>query len=206
MALRTVDQYKTSLRDGRVVYFRGERVEDVTTHPVIGVAVDHAAIDYRIAHDPQYRELAVYRDAASGQEYSRYFKIPSTTDDLLKRSELIEISTRLGRTLVVLVKEIGTDCLFALHLVAKQMDDKLGTKYLPRVQALYEHCRNNDLAPGRGRRGPGGPGPGARRARVSPRRSALDREDQPPPAAGRPAQPAPPRRLPLLRQALPEGD
>jgi len=136
MALRTVDQYKASLRDGREVYYRGRRVDDVTTHPVIGIAVDHAAIDYKIAHDPQYRELAVYQD------YSRYFKIPASTDDLLKRSELIETSTRLGRTLVVLVKEIGTDCLFALHLVAKQMDDKLGTKYLPRVRALYEHCRD----------------------------------------------------------------
>lgn len=146
MALRTVDQYKASLRDGRVVYFRGQRVEDVTTHPVIGVAVDHAAIDYKIAHDPQYRELAVYRDATAGQEYSRYFKIPMHTEDLLKRSELIETSTRLGRTLVVLVKEIGTDCLFALHLVARQMDEKLGTKYVERVRAIYEHCRTNDLA------------------------------------------------------------
>jgi aromatic ring hydroxylase len=146
MALRTVDQYKASLRDGRVVYFSGQPVEDVTTHPVIGIAVDHAAIDYKIAHDPQYRELAVYPDAATGQEYSRYFKIPADTEDLLKRSELIETSTRLGRTLVVLVKEIGTDCLFALHLVAKQMDEKLGTKYLQRVRAIYEHCRDNDLA------------------------------------------------------------
>jgi len=146
MGLRTVDQYKSSLRDGRVVYFRGQRVGDVTAHPVIGVAVNHAAIDYKIAHDPQYRDLAVFRDAATGEEYSRYFKIPVHTDDLLKRSELIETSTRLGRTLVILVKEIGTDCLFALHLVAKHMDDKLGTKYLPRVRAIYEHCRNNDLA------------------------------------------------------------
>ena len=146
MALRTVDQYKASVRDGRVVYFRGQRVEDVTAHPVIGVAVDHAAIDYKIAHDPEYRELAVYRDQADGQEYSRYFKMPANSEDLLKRSALIETSTRLGRTLVVLVKEIGTDCLFALHLVARQIDERLGTKYLPRVRAIYEHCRNNDLA------------------------------------------------------------
>jgi aromatic ring hydroxylase len=146
MGLRTVNEYKASLLDGRVVYFRGQRVEDVTTHPVIGVAVDHAAIDYKIAHDPQHRDLAVYQDKEIGQEYSRYFKIPSQPDDLLKRSELIETSTRLGRTLVVLVKEIGTDCLFALHLVARQMDDKLGTKYLERVRAVYEHCRNHDLA------------------------------------------------------------
>jgi 4-hydroxybutyryl-CoA dehydratase/vinylacetyl-CoA-Delta-isomerase len=146
MGLRTVDEYKASLRDGRLVYFRGKRVEDVTAHPVIGMAVDHAAIDYRIAHEPQYRDLAVYRDEATGQDYSRYFKIPALADDLFKRSQLIETSTRLGRTLVVLIKEIGTDCLFALHLVARQMDEKLGTKYLRRVQAIYEHCRNHDLA------------------------------------------------------------
>src|SRR6266571_6126455 len=146
MGLRTVEQYKTSLRDGRVVYFRGQRVEDVTKHPVIGVAVNHAAIDYEIAHQPEHRDLAVCMDLATGQEYSRYFNIPANAEDLLKRSELIETSTRLGGTLVVLIKEIGTDCLFALHLVAKQMDDKLGTEYFPRVRAIYEHCRNNDLA------------------------------------------------------------
>src|SRR6059036_1443490 len=146
MGLRTVEQYKTSLRDGRVVYFRGKRVEDVTTHPVIGVAVEHAAIDYQIAHQPEHRVLAVCVDPRTGQEYSRYFQLPANAEDLLQRSALIETSTRLGRTLVVLIKEIGTDCLFALHLVAKQMDVQLGTKYLPCVRAMFEHCRNNDLA------------------------------------------------------------
>src|SRR5215831_419082 len=140
MALRTVEQYKASLRDGRVVYFRGTQVEDVTTHPVIGVAVNHAAIDYEIAHQPQHRNLAVWHDPATGQEFSRYFKVPSQADDLLQRSALIEMSTRLGGTLVVLIKEIGTDCLFALHLVARQMDQKLGTAYFQRVQGIYEHC------------------------------------------------------------------
>jgi len=43
MGLRTVEQYKQSLRDGRKVYVRGERVEDVTAHPIIGVAVDTVA-------------------------------------------------------------------------------------------------------------------------------------------------------------------
>src|SRR5207237_1068760 len=146
MALRTVEQYKASLRDGRLVYFRGKRVQDVTTHPVIGIAVNHAAIDYEIAHQPEYRDLAVYVDRATGEEYSRYFNIPANVEDLLKRSELIETSTRLGRTLVVLIKEIGTDCLFALHLIAKHMDEKLRTRYLQRVRAIYEHCRSNDLA------------------------------------------------------------
>src|SRR5436305_1750756 len=39
MGLRTAEQYKNSLRDGRAVFFRGEKVADVTTHPVIAIAV-----------------------------------------------------------------------------------------------------------------------------------------------------------------------
>src|SRR5207247_9393131 len=53
MGLRTPEQYKASLKDGREVYYRGELVQDVTTHPVIGVAVEHACIDYRMAEDPR---------------------------------------------------------------------------------------------------------------------------------------------------------
>ena len=109
MGLRTPEQYKESLRDGRAVFFRGEKVADVTTHPVIGIAVEHACIDYRMAEDPKYRELAVMQDG--GGEYSRYFHLPRNGDDLLKRSELIAASTREGATLVVLIKEIGTDAL-----------------------------------------------------------------------------------------------
>src|SRR5262249_38362850 len=124
----------------------GKRVEDVTKHPVIGVAVNHAAIDYEIAHQPEHHDLAVYTDFVTGQEYSTYFNIPANPKDLLKRSQLIETSTRLGVTLVVLIKEMGTDCLFALHSVSKQMDEKLGTGYFSRVAAIHEHCRNNDLA------------------------------------------------------------
>ncbi len=36
MALRTAQEYLKSLRDGREVYYRGERVEDVVQHPGSG--------------------------------------------------------------------------------------------------------------------------------------------------------------------------
>lgn len=146
MALRSVEQYKQSLRDDREVYYHGERVADVTTHPVIGVAVDHAAIDYELAEDPATRDLVTYLDPADGQRYSTLFRMPQTSDDLLARLAIIEEATQRGRTLVTLVKEIGNDCLFALQLVAKEMDAKLGTGYAARVQAIYRHCRDNDLA------------------------------------------------------------
>ncbi len=63
MALRTPQQFKDSLRDGRQVYFEGQRVEDVTQHPAIRVGVESAAIDYLVAETPQYQEFAVVTDS-----------------------------------------------------------------------------------------------------------------------------------------------
>ena len=146
MPLRTAEQYVDSLRDGRTVFYKGERVLDVTEHPVIRVAIEHASIDYHMAEDLQWKELATVKDTKAGQTSSRYYQLPRNSHDLLKRSALIEQATRLGRTLVVLIKEIGSDALFALHILAKQMDDKLGTPYLERVRRYHAYCQENDLA------------------------------------------------------------
>jgi aromatic ring hydroxylase len=144
MALRTVEQYRESLRDGRAVYFRGERVRDVNSHPVIGLAVEHASIDYRMAEDPHFRGLALVNDGAG--EYSRYYQIPRNAGDLLARKDLIAAATREGATLVVLIKEIGTDALFALEVVGARMAAAGIAKYQERIRAFHRHCRDNDLA------------------------------------------------------------
>lgn len=138
--MRSRKEYIESLRDGREVYFKGQRVADVTEHPEIRLAIDHAAIDYDMAHDPAWRALAV------AGTYSRYFQLPLTSNDLLDRSRLIEAATTLGGTLVVLIKEIGTDALFALHLVAHELDRRKGTQYLERVRQFHAYARDNDLA------------------------------------------------------------
>ncbi len=141
MPLMSPAQYLESLKDGREVWYRGQRIEDITTHPVMGKAARHAAIDYSVAEDPEHEALAVVEE--NGRRYSRYYKIPTSAEDLLKRSALIEICTSEGDTLVTLIKEIGTDAIFALLAVTAEMDDPI---YHERVQAFYEHCRDNDFA------------------------------------------------------------
>ncbi|HVN91914.1 MAG TPA: 4-hydroxyphenylacetate 3-hydroxylase N-terminal domain-containing protein [Candidatus Binataceae bacterium] len=144
MGLRTPEQYKQSLRDNRSVYFRGQKVADVTTHPVIGIAVEHACTDYRMAEDPAYRDLAVIKEGNT--EYSRYFHLPRNGADLLKRSELIAASTREGATLVVLIKEIGSDALLALHIIGERLAAAGHTQYRERIGKYHALCRDNDLA------------------------------------------------------------
>ena len=138
MPLLTADDYRASLRDGRSLFYRGRKIDDVTAEPELRVAVDHAALDYEVAHDPQYRELAVATDADAG-DYSAYYRIPRSGADLLARSRLIETVTGLGGTMVTLIKEIGSDALFALQRV-------LEGEELERARAFYRHCRDGDLA------------------------------------------------------------
>jgi 4-hydroxybutyryl-CoA dehydratase / vinylacetyl-CoA-Delta-isomerase len=135
--LRTADEYRESLRDGRRMFYRGELVGDVTTHPVFAHAVDHAALDFEMAHSPRYASLAVGPDG-----YSRYFHVPASAEDLLARSALIEASTRAGKTLVLLIKEIGSDALLALLALSAE----LGEPHASRIRSFYEHCRDGDLA------------------------------------------------------------
>ncbi len=139
MALRSKDDYLAALRDDRVLFYRGRRIDDVTTVPELRVAVDHAALDYTLAEDPAHRDLAVAKDPDTGEDYSAYYRIPRSADDLLARSKLIEATTAAGGTMVTLIKEIGTDALFALQRV-------LQGEALERARAFYRHCKDGDLA------------------------------------------------------------
>ena len=62
MGLRTADEYRDSLRDGRTLWYRGKRVDDIVTEHDLRVAIDNACIDFDMTHDAEHRELAVVRD------------------------------------------------------------------------------------------------------------------------------------------------
>ena len=145
MGLRTADEFKASLRDGRMVYAEGELVEDVTAHPDLGIGCEHVALDYHLAEDPEHRDLFTYEDE-EGHLSSRYYKKPRSTEDLLNRREMIERSTRLSSSVVLLIKEIGTDALFALDLVTRVVDAKAGTTYADRLASFHDKCRREDLS------------------------------------------------------------
>lgn len=144
MPLRTPAQYRASLRDGRRVFFRGQQVADVTEHPVIKTAIEHAAIDYAMSESAEYRDLALVEQ--EGGVCSRYYALPETAEDLLQRSRLIEEATRLGGTLVTLIKEIGSDALFGLRMVCHEVDRRASTEYSERVRDFHTRCRDQDLA------------------------------------------------------------
>ncbi|GAB4346689.1 MAG: 4-hydroxyphenylacetate 3-hydroxylase N-terminal domain-containing protein [Candidatus Abyssubacteria bacterium] len=143
MALRTVEQFKESLKDGRRVYMFGEKVADVTTHPILKISVETAAGDYALCHmdDPKIRELFVIPHPKTGEPMSRYFEPPHTPDDLEKRLQMIGTSIRVTGGLPF-GKDIGTDAMYAIMTTAKRIGKP---EYAERAHRYLEHMRRNDL-------------------------------------------------------------
>src|SRR4029077_1154735 len=74
--IRTGDEYRESIRDGRAVLIDGERVDDVTVHPAFKPAVDARARIYDLAHEAETRDALTYVDAATGETCAIGGKLP----------------------------------------------------------------------------------------------------------------------------------
>ena len=55
--IRTGDEYRDSIKDNREVFMNGERVKDVTAHPMFKPLIDIRARMYDMAHDPATRDV-----------------------------------------------------------------------------------------------------------------------------------------------------
>jgi 4-hydroxybutyryl-CoA dehydratase/vinylacetyl-CoA-Delta-isomerase len=143
--LRNDVEFKESLRDGRKVFYEGSIVTDVTSHPILKVAVNHASDLFRWQNEPQYADLLVHEDLNYGK-ISSFYRIPKSSEDLKKRFDLIYQTTRFGRGMFNIVKAIGSDAIFALLLVSRAVDADHGTDYYSRVNAFYDNVVKKDLA------------------------------------------------------------
>jgi 4-hydroxyphenylacetate 3-monooxygenase len=79
--IRTGDEYRASIRDGREVYIDGERVDDVTTHPAFKPIIDVRARIYDMAHEPDNQGVMTYVDDASGERNAVGLKPPVSQQD-----------------------------------------------------------------------------------------------------------------------------
>jgi 4-hydroxybutyryl-CoA dehydratase/vinylacetyl-CoA-Delta-isomerase len=144
MGIRTVEEYKQSLKDGRRVYIRGEQVDDITAHPILGVSVDTVAQGFTLtaSADPEVRKLFVVLHPKTGEPINRYFVTPRNGEDLMLRTKMIQRSIELTGGLPF-GKDIGTDCLNAAFVVAGQMGKG---QYQENAMNFLEHVRKHDLA------------------------------------------------------------
>ena len=97
-------RFAAMLRDDRCVYFNGERISDVTTHPATRNSVRSIGRLYDALHDPATREvLTCETDTNHAGWTHRAFRVARTREDLVGQRNAIAAWSRLtygwmGRT------------------------------------------------------------------------------------------------------------
>ena len=140
--IRSGAEYLESLRDGRVVYVGGERVEDVTTHP----GFRNAARSYARVFDARFEDR--FRDQLSfeekGEHHAMYYLRPRSREDLERRSRSAEIIADLTYGMM------GRSPDFIGGYVAgaamqPEVFDSGGRPFAANLLAYYERCKREDL-------------------------------------------------------------
>ncbi|PQP25853.1 4-hydroxyphenylacetate 3-hydroxylase family protein [Rhodococcus opacus] len=89
--IRTGDEYRESIRDGREVWVDGERVKDVANHPMFKPIVDVRARIYDLAHDEVTQDAMTYVDPESGERNAIANKLPRTQQDWLDKRAAVDL-------------------------------------------------------------------------------------------------------------------
>jgi 4-hydroxyphenylacetate 3-monooxygenase len=77
--IRTGEEYKQGIRDGREVWIDGERVKDVTTHPALKPIIDIKARMYDMAHEERYSGDLTYVEG--NERHSIFYRPPMVQKD-----------------------------------------------------------------------------------------------------------------------------
>ncbi len=139
--LRTGKEHLESLRDGRVVYIGGERVDDVTTHPAFRNAARTVAALYDMKADPANRELMSYEE--DGGRHSIYFLRAKSRADLQRR--MLGHRRIADLTYGMFGRSPDHVASFVAGMAMKPEELKAPYGHPDNLLAYYRHARDNDV-------------------------------------------------------------
>ncbi|MGP8050662.1 MAG: 4-hydroxyphenylacetate 3-hydroxylase family protein [Desulfobaccales bacterium] len=126
--ISTKEDYLQSLKAQKnVIYYNGQRVTDITTHPAFMPHINAAALTYEMALRPESEDLATAVSHLTGERISRFTHIHQSPGDLLKKVQLLRaIAHETGSCFQ---RCVGWDAMNATYMTTCEIDEKYGTTY-----------------------------------------------------------------------------
>ena len=87
--IRTGDEYRTSLDDGREVWMNGEKVKDVCAHPQLKPVIDVRARIYDMQHDPSTKDQTTYQE--NGEDFAIGLRLPYKPKDWEDKRKAVDL-------------------------------------------------------------------------------------------------------------------
>jgi 4-hydroxyphenylacetate 3-monooxygenase len=139
--LRSGKEHSESLRDGRVVYVGGDRIDDVTRHPAFRHAAQTVAALYDMKAEPANRDVMSYEE--DGDRHSIYFLRAKSRDDLQRR--MLGHRRIADFTLGMFGRSPDHVASFITGMAMKPDALKPPCAHPDNLLAYYRYVRDNDL-------------------------------------------------------------
>ena len=144
--LMTKEQYIESIKKRRPmnVYFRGKKIEDLTTFPALAASFNTICTIYDLAQRPDWKGLITVPSHLNGEEVSVYNAPLRSVEDAQRK-------TRAARALGEVVsccthRCTGSEAFAGLGPTCYDMDQELGTHYFDRFMKFLDYVQRNDLS------------------------------------------------------------
>src|SRR5262245_45203248 len=142
--MRSGEDYRARLRDGRVVFLDGERVADVGTHLAFAGAVRRIAEPYDLARSSEVPAGTTVVEAATGARHSNMWLVPRSAEDLGARRRVHRLWAEpsfglMGRT------PDHVACVLTAFASWRQLFDRGGVRFGDNVVRFHARARDEAL-------------------------------------------------------------
>jgi 4-hydroxyphenylacetate 3-monooxygenase len=137
--IRTGEEYREGLRDGREVWIDGERVTDICAHPALKPIVDIRARMYDMQHEETHAPALTY--AEGNQRHSIFNRLPRTQQDWRDKRNAVDVVLNEVRGVVTRVGDETVGEMWSLYdgrEVLAEIDPRFASNIERHIQAVIE--------------------------------------------------------------------
>jgi 4-hydroxyphenylacetate 3-monooxygenase len=142
--MKTGSSHLESLRDGRKIYFLGESVRDVTSHPAFRNAVASAAHLYDYQSDPRNLEKMTFLSPETREPVSRSWQLPRNYAELVGRREALAAWAETHFGFMGRSPDHVASCISGMYM-GLDLFESFDPKRAAALHDYYRYARDNDL-------------------------------------------------------------
>jgi 4-hydroxybutyryl-CoA dehydratase/vinylacetyl-CoA-Delta-isomerase len=144
MTLMTGDHYLASLGQlGHQVFIQGQKIQDVTEHPISRPPAMAMAETYFQAEQDPMKALFTAQSHLSGESINRFTHIQHSIEDLV--SKILMLREMGRKTACCFQRCAGLDCMNTVYAITYDMDQGYGTEYHQRFIDFLKYIQANNL-------------------------------------------------------------
>ena len=136
------EQFIKSLQDGRAVWLDGERVDKIAGHPAFQGTLNTLKRLFDTLDDPKIQEHVGFRSPKTGAYVHYAYLLPSSAEDLKRRTRAFEIWGRMTHGVMSRLSEYARSLVTGWYAARKRYQ-AFDPRFAEKIEKYYEEARDH---------------------------------------------------------------